>query len=353
MQWILPALALIVMLWTVVPLARHDAWWVRVFDFPRVQIAFLTALLLVGHAAVGIRGWLDWGTAAGLGACLLYQLARIWPYTPLRAKQVIDAGDVSGSEPLSIMVANVLTPNRKAASLLEIVARCDPDLLLCVETDRWWETQLDVLAGRYPHSVKCPRDNLYGMHLYSKRPLADAELKFLIDDGVPSIHAWVVLASGRRVRIHAVHPTPPAPGENPSSAERDAELLLVARDVAEEHAPTLVFGDLNDVAWSSTTALFQKISGLLDPRIGRGMFSTFHAKYPFMRWPLDHIFTSADFTVAAIERLPAFGSDHFPILARLQHAPAAKAEHEEPSADADDRANAAERIDKVDVQQDV
>src|SRR5690606_32305981 len=118
-----------------------------------------------------------------------------------------------------------------------------------------------------------PQDNTYGMHLYSKRPLHDVEVKFLVDQEVPSIHGWVELPSGRRVRIHAVHPTPPAPTENPSSEERDAELLLVARAVEKEPAPTLVFGDLNDVAWSATNALFQRISGLLDPRIGRGMFS--------------------------------------------------------------------------------
>lgn len=347
MQWLIPSLALIVVLWTLVPLLRHDAWWIRLFDFPRVQIAVGTGAVLVAHLAAGPRGAAGWTVGLALLAALIYQLVRIAPYTPLHSKQAMDAAAAHG-ELLGILVANVLTPNRNAEKLLDIVASRDPDLLLFIETDAWWQSRLDGLEGRYPYSVKCPQDNLYGMLLYSKCPLADPEIEFLVEEDVPSIRAELTLASGQRIGIHAVHPAPPGPTENPSSAERDAELLIVAKTVAQSERPTIVFGDLNDVAWSATTALFQKISRLLDPRIGRGMLSTFHAKYPGVRWPLDHIFFSSDFTLARFERLPAFGSDHFPIYAELCYAPAAEAAHEEPSPDAEDRRDAEERIDKVD-----
>jgi endonuclease/exonuclease/phosphatase (EEP) superfamily protein YafD len=92
-------------------------------------------------------------------------------------------------------------------------------------------------------------------------------------------------------------------------------------------------GDLNDVAWSYTTALFCKVSGLLDPRKGRGFFNTFHAQHKFLRFPLDHVFCSNDFKLLYIKKLDAAGSDHFPMYVKLQYEKLASLEQEEPQAD--------------------
>lgn len=351
MQWLAAGIAVIVAASTLLPLLRHEGWWIRTFDFPRVQIAVATVIAIAVYIALaGLDDAVDWLLVALLTGCLVYQAVLIAAYTPIRAKQARDAAGTDPADCVRLLVANVLTPNRHAARLLDIVAEQDPDVLLFVETDEWWQAQLDALDDAYPYSVKYPLDNLYGMHLYSRLELVDPQLKFLVEDEVPSIHAGLMLRSGRCVAIHCLHPTPPSPTENPESTERDAELLVVARTVAEAEGPAIVFGDLNDVAWSATTRLFQKISGMLDPRIGRGMFSTFHAKYPFLRWPLDHVFFSPDFAVQSLARLPAFGSDHFPIFVSLCYSPVPRAEQEAPDASDEDQQLADEKIDKADVQ---
>lgn len=176
---------------------------------------------------------------------------------------------------IRVMTANVLTPKRNADGLIALIREFQPDIFVMLETDAWWQDKLDVLEREYPFSIKCPLDNLYGMHVYSKLRLEDGEIQFLVQQGISSMHAIAILHSGKRIRMHFMHPTPPSPTENPESTDRDAELVLVAKSIVQQDTPVIVAGDLNDVAWSPTTRLFRKISGLLDPRIGRGMFNSF------------------------------------------------------------------------------
>ncbi len=112
---------------------------------------------------------------------------------------------------------------------------------------------------------------------------------------------------------------------------RDAELLLVAKEVNKlGDVPVIVAGDFNDVAWSHNTHLFQRIGGLLDPRVGRGLFNTFDTGSRPLRFALDHDFTSKHFLLVELRRLPDIGSDHFPLLVVLDYDPGASVANEEP-----------------------
>ena len=324
-------LSVLLVLASLLPLSRRPQWWIRGLDFPRLQLAVLALLVLLAGFALhrwqplGPAGWALQGL---LLVCLAYQLSWVLPYTPFWRRQVPRSGSPGGPS-LSLLSANVLMTNRCADALLALVRQQRPDLVITLESDHWWEQQLAPLETDYPWSVKCPLDNLYGMHLYSRLPLEETELCFLVEEDVPSIHTRVVLAGGESVRLHVLHPAPPSPSENEESTERDAELLVVARSLLESRQPVVVAGDLNDVAWSSTTRLFRRISGLLDPRIGRGMFNTFHVKFPFLRWPLDHLFHSRHFSLLSLRRLPDIGSDHFPLWVELALEPG-RDDHEGP-----------------------
>lgn len=337
-------LGALVVLATVLAWVRVDWWWIRVLDFPRAQLLALAAvaLALAVAAPVGPRA-LRIGLPAAVAACALFQLYRILPYTPLWRRQVQRATR-DGDAALRLLIVNVLMDNRDAAALLAVVRDADPDIVLACETDEWWAERLAELAPALPHVVSCPLGNTYGMVLRSRLELVDPELRFLVQHDIPSIHTRVRLRSGDLVSLHGVHPRPPAPQENDRSTERDAELLLVGEAVKDSALPVIVAGDLNDVAWSRTTRLFQRVSGLLDPRVGRGLLSSFHAEHALLRWPLDHIFHSKHFRLLELRRLRPVGSDHFPVLVALALEGDAPREQEEPRADSGDHREAHEKI---------
>jgi endonuclease/exonuclease/phosphatase (EEP) superfamily protein YafD len=345
MFWLLLSLVAFLAVVTLLPISGSGAWWVRGQDFPRLQYAALAAaLLLVQGIALDRDDSTTWALMSVTLACFAYQVWWIFPHTLLHAKEVNTARQADPDDVVRIMSVNVLMPNRRADDLLRIVEQVDPDVIIAVETDLWWQARLERLEGDYPHAMKCPLDNLYGMHLYSRLTLEDGAIQYLVEPQVPSMHVMLVLRSGRRVRLHCLHPKPPSPTENPDSEPRDAELVAVAKSVAdsERDRPVIVAGDLNDVAWSSTTRLFRKISGLLDPRVGRGMYNTYHARWPILRWPLDHLFHSEHFALLHIARLPFFGSDHFPILVELALVPGVDQEQQGLGADAQDEQRAAD-----------
>lgn len=345
---ILTALSIAAVLATIAPFLKKDEWWIRAFDFPRVQICIFTIILAIALFFIfGKSGGWHYLLILILIVCAGFQLIKIFPYTWFAKNQVIRIRQVTKASKISILVANVLTPNRRAGDLLKIIKTKSPDIVLTLESDEWWEQQLRPLEAGYPYRVKKPLDNLYGMHLYSRLELADSEVKYLVEEDIPSIHSSVMMRNGHQFRLYCLHPTPPSPTESETSTERDAELLMVARHIKQKQNSAIVAGDLNDVAWSRTTKLFQEISGLLDPRVGRGFFSTFHARYPFARWPLDHIFHSNDFTLVSIERLPYFGSDHFPLFAEINHQPRADVIQDKPEAQASDEEWAEEKIKKA------
>lgn len=327
---------------TLMPFSRTGQGWVRIWDFPRAQIS---ALGLLGQAAMwrwGTSSSADRALSAALAASLVYQAAKMVPYTPLYPRQVPDAGDVSPDCCIRLFMANVLQDNRRADLVLQAVRDADADVVCLVETDAWWTAALQPLEADYPHVTKHPLPNDYGMFVCSRLPITSSEVRFVVSEDVPSIRMVVQLRSGDEVVVYAVHPPPPLP-ESPSYG-RDAELVLTGRQIAEEGRPAVVIGDLNDVAWSYTATLFQRVSHLVDPRIGRGLYSTFHSEHPLARYPLDHVFHTRDFTLKDLRVLPYTGSDHFPIVAELAYTPSRKSEVACPTASATDLDNAEEMV---------
>jgi endonuclease/exonuclease/phosphatase (EEP) superfamily protein YafD len=350
MQIALLVIACVFILATLLPLLKHEAWWIRIFDFPRTQIAAGGVMVIAFYSLLyQERGLAENIVLLTLAACVAYQVSRMYPYTRFARKQVLASRENDPRRRISVLVSNIYRKNRDYEKFLKMVREKNPDVICILEPDDWWDSVLSPLEKEYPHSVRHRCNDGYGMFFYTKLKPREITVDYLVEDYVPSVFAVLELRSGEPVEFYCLHPNPPNPKYSTDTTERDAELLIVGKRVKESKKPALVAGDLNDVAWSYTTLLFQKISGMLDPRIGRGFFSTFHVKWPFLRFPLDHIFVTESFRYVRLQTLPDIGSDHFPIFAELSYEPNGKMEQADNKyeADAEDKKEAEEKIEEA------
>ena len=324
--WALGAVVVLLSAVSVLPLIETNVWWLRYLDFPRVQISLALVAALVLFALVHRRGV---GRAlvilCGLVA-LGYQAYRLHPYAPFMPVMAVAEDGCEAGDRLRVMVSNVRRGNRQAEAVLARVAEADPDLVLLMETDAWWDERLAPLGEAYPYSVQhLPEQaSYYGMHLFSKMELIDPEFTFEFGPDTPAVETGVALPSGAVIGFDGVHPRPPLYWSQ-STARRDATILSAALEVAGSGRPSILAGDLNAVPWERVTRRAMRLGGLLDPRVGRGLYPTYDAQSRILSWPLDQVLYQPGFTLMGFEVLGEVGSDHYPVLASLCHRPEAAA----------------------------
>ncbi len=341
MNGILSGFSLLISLSVFITLVRKDYWIFKIMEYPRLQkLAIVLATIvvwLVIRPFEGVISKIIFGVLCLAAGYLIYKIS---PYTIFTPKEMKKAGG-KVEDKLKVFAANVYQDNTEYQRLLQQIRSCDPDVIFLLETNGAWARAMKELEEDYPFTLKEPLENTYGLLFFSRMKLEDAKVSYLVKKGVPSIEAKLELPSGQKVKLWGLHPEPPVPGENLYSTAKDKELMKVAFKAKECDLPCIVFGDLNDVAWSHTTELFRKTSELLDPRRGRGFYATFSAHSWFIRFPLDYIFCSPHFELIEMKRLPKNGSDHFATLTHLAFAGMEK-KQEAPSADQEELQEAKE-----------
>jgi endonuclease/exonuclease/phosphatase (EEP) superfamily protein YafD len=215
MRTTLYVLSVIMVLITLLPLVKSDKWFFRVFDYPRLQKFFISALLLSFMVyCCNYDDTINLVFIVITGLNLLYLTVIILPYTIFGKKQVLRIDKDIPENSISLLISNVYQDNTNYKGCRQEIKKADPDMVLLLEADQKWEKNI-LLDEGYPYSVKVPLNNTYGMLLYSKLELRGPQVKYLVEDDVPSIHTKVVLKNGQEVQLYAVHPTPPVPNEKP------------------------------------------------------------------------------------------------------------------------------------------
>lgn len=276
-------------------------WFFDLFSHFRVQycavLAVVSLLLLIPRR---------------YAACMLFglvALANVGAILPLFLGGT-DAPHGS-STPLRALLINVNTrsgdPDRVARALRQL----DPDLIVLEEVSRNWLSSLSGAVRPWPHSVSVPRDDNFGIALYSKLPFSTNEIREIGEAGVPSIIAELVCPGGRFTVI-ATHPVPPAGAEY--TRLRNEQIGRLAEVTAQVKTPVLLMGDLNLTPWHWQFKRLVERSGLRDSSRGQGPTATWPTFLPLLLIPLDHCLHSPEIQVLRKGRGPRVGSDHYPLV---------------------------------------
>ncbi len=216
-----------------------------------------------------------------------------------------------------VILSNVLTDNRNSESVLELIRREQPDLVVLQEIDDHWAEALRPLDDILPHSTVIPRADNFGIGLWSRNAPDEIEEMGFGEYEVPEIRARLSMG-GRQVEIMAVHPVPPVGAGG--FQERNAQLADVAVRVRKCPVPVVVLGDLNVTMWSPNYRRFIRDTKLTNARQGFGILPTWPTWPTWlsaMKIPLDHCLVSPGITVKGIRVGGPVGSDHLPVIVDL------------------------------------
>lgn len=213
-----------------------------------------------------------------------------------------------GAPQVRIVTHNVWVKNGDPAETAQVVLDARPDILLLQEVDGRFRPMLEALRHALPHATDCPPG--CGFAIFSRWPIRERDYRLKDADGqpfgppllwarveAPGLPPFVVLT------VHYHWPLP---------AERQArERMALARALARiDRGSLIVAGDMNLTPWA---AAMQSQDQALAPltRLTRAMPSW---RRPVPLLPIDHLYAGPGWGLVDARRLPATGSDHYPML---------------------------------------
>ncbi|MFC8219217.1 endonuclease/exonuclease/phosphatase family protein [Streptomyces sp. NPDC057362] len=217
-----------------------------------------------------------------------------------------------GADDLVVVQHNVSDENTDPAGTARALARAEPDLVALEElVPPAREVYAETLAADYPYRVVRGTVGLWSKYpLSGSRPL-DIKPRGIEEEWQRGLRAVAHTPRGD-VAVHVAHlPSVRVGARGLASSLRDESAGLLGDALAaEEQGRVVLLGDLNgtvdDRALDPLTTRLNVAE--------RGLALSFPAGLPLAR--IDQVMARAG-TVGALRTLPATGSDHLPVLARV------------------------------------
>lgn len=277
------------------------SWFFDLFSHFRVQyflvLCAVAILLLIPRKRL---------LATSFGALAVANLCVILPLYVGRTPE-----HQSGLHPVRAMLANVNTKTGNATDVSAAIRRFNPDIVILEEVNTKWLADLKPVLDTYTHSEQVPRDDNFGIGLWSTFPFITSRVAYIGTAEVPSLVVEIDTPHGK-CTVLATHPLPP--GGKEYSELRNGHIAELPQWVRQATSPVVLLGDLNVTPWNYYFKRLLRESGLKDSAQGRGVKPTWPSFNPLMLIPIDHCLHSHGIGIVARQTGPNVGSDHFPVI---------------------------------------
>lgn len=252
---------------------------------------------------------LVWGAVI---ACLaVHQALPVVPFFESDTKQT----PCKDAASFKVFYANVQQDAPDRASTKAQLAAGDFDLIGLVETDSHWLEELTKYTSNFNHKIERPRDDKFGLAIYSKYPFKEVRPADFFGDSASALSAQISVPKIGEVEVVLMHAAPPLSKD--AFASNKLLFRRVSTFVRHVSGPTIVMGDFNATPHSNFYARMVEGAELEHVFWGRGFPRTWNAYTWGERFMLDHVLTKGGFEVSNLSIAPV--SDHFSYSAALNY----------------------------------
>lgn len=280
----------------------------------RFQVFILGLLLLIGSIVLfrvnRKYSWMLFVVIIGL----IINYMELYPYFNFNKPSLYDE-----SAGFKVLLTNILTSNARYNSVIKLINKEKPDIVVIQEVNVTWIDKLKELKKAYIYGIDCPRADNYGISVYSKIPIRNVSIAYYTfqDIFVPYI-TFETSIDKQKVNFIAFHTIPPF--NSKYFAIRNDQLKAISSWVKNSKYPVVVLGDLNVSPFSHYYKNMANNSGLIDSRKGFGIYPSWPTSLPSLfRLPLDLILHTKELKTVYIKTGEPIGSDHLPVIAKIVH----------------------------------
>lgn len=279
-------------------------WWgFSLFSHFRVQYALAASgLALIWLIIQNKKIALFTGCFAAINLALII---------PLYFKPTMSSDN---GQAIRVFFANVHTANPHHEIVRDLIIESDPGIIVLLEVNQNWLDDLDLMDSGFTYSVTQPREDNFGIALFSRFSLSDSGIVELGRYQLPSVYAQMQ-SNDEVITIIATHPPPPS--HRTGAEARNQQIAEVAQYVIGFDTEVILFGDLNLSSWSPYFTDLIMVTGLRDSRLGFGVQPTWPTGNMLLQIPLDHVLVSPKITVLERYTGPYIGSDHLPVILEI------------------------------------